>query len=466
MSGRSFWDLNEALKCVQGGDSHINKLRKPETVRALTALTWFVRTLPDALALLQEVRALAGRVVDGLDRPGEDEYVDHARMALLAQSGLSPYAYTRTLMKSGIPYAGPPRPGHVAAHSYVPEVGGAGAGAGGTHRGAAASMEEDDDDGDEESLLFSGLGTLNGGRDGDKVSATVVNDDLDRVGNVDDPERVPPRGSDHGNVRAPAATDPLVVAAGVTVGRIADQSQDQARTRAPDTAGSAKKQKLCKSVWKDDVCRDRDCERAHPPRCGDPRCFPQRREDCQHWHRLGVALRQQQQQQQQSSQPSQQRQQRGQQQRQRQSQQQGNGRGAGPGRAGQRQAQGMRRGARQQGQGVRRQQQQPNGGRQQQQQRQQQQPNGGRRQQQQRQQQQQQQQQQNRRTYRDVAACGTLHSSPSLIGLNGHVGGGGETRGPLDGVGFAPVQPNQAMLSTVVAAVLAVLSGRGQQQHF
>ncbi len=41
-------------------------------------------------------------------------------MALLAQSGLFPYAYTRTLMKSGIPHAGPPRPCHVAAHSYVP----------------------------------------------------------------------------------------------------------------------------------------------------------------------------------------------------------------------------------------------------------------------------------------------------------------------------------------------------------
>ncbi len=39
MSGRSFWDLSEALKCVQGGDSHIIKLRKPETVRALTVLT-------------------------------------------------------------------------------------------------------------------------------------------------------------------------------------------------------------------------------------------------------------------------------------------------------------------------------------------------------------------------------------------------------------------------------------------
>lgn len=32
--------------------SYIGKLRKPETVGALTAMSWFTRTLPDAQALL------------------------------------------------------------------------------------------------------------------------------------------------------------------------------------------------------------------------------------------------------------------------------------------------------------------------------------------------------------------------------------------------------------------------------
>ncbi len=339
-------------------------------------------------------------------------------------------------------------------------------------------------DDDEESLLFSDLGTLNGGDGDSKVSASVVNDDHAHVGDVDDPDRVPPGDNDDGNVRAPAATDPFVVAAGVTVGRIADQSQDQARTRAPDPAGSTKK--LCTSVWRDEIGKVRECDRAHQPRCGDPRCFPVRRGDCQHWHRLGNA------------------------QQQRQQQQQGNGRSAGPGRAGRPQAQGKflrNRGQRQQQQhhqtvlqeGQRQQgQPQPQG----QQQR-------GR----------QQQQQPNHSHRRASKFNGNSHSRDNggsssggsnlplldrLAAVERRMGlaamipqqqqpqllqpsysdvargrfGSGPARGPVPLVGngssnssntnvpvaSVPAQPDPAMLSTVVSAVLVVLS-KGMQ-HF
>ena len=291
---------------------------------------------------------------------------------------------------------------------------------------------------------------------GGKVSTPLANDDHERVGVVDDSVKT-------GNVRSPAATDPLV-AVGSTVGRNgAGQSQVQAGAQVQDPAVPNKK-KLCKTVWRDAICRDRDCDRAHPPRCGDPRCYPLRRPTCQHWHRMGGL-------QQQSSQPSSQQPR----QRQLQQQQQGNGHGAGPGRAGWHQARGKLDGQRrqgprrqhQQGQGRQllqrrfptqgRQQQQPPQGQQQPQQRQQ----GQGRQLQQRQvpsyqlllQQQQQQQGQGRQlqqrqfpSYRDVAALGTphSHSAPS-------------------NVGFAPAQPDRDMLSTVVATVMAVLAGR---QHF
>ena len=313
-------------------------------------------------------------------------------------------------------------------------------------------------------------GDDNGGTNGgdaarqEKVSATVVNDDHVRVGGVDDPNLAPHGVKDAGNVRAPAATDPLVVAAGVTVGRSADQSQDQARSQVPDpTAGNSKK-KLCKSVWGDEICRDRGCGRAHPPRCRDPRCFPVRRVDCQHWHRMGGAGQQH-------------------------PQQQGNGRSAGPGRAGHPQAQGQRPQT-----GQRRQQQQRH--QQVQQERLQ---RGGRSQQQQQQQKRQLLQpnhnrgptnhnhngnrtnntpdlqllgrvaamerrmglagmvQQQRPSYRDVVAGGVL--SPS--GGNGHRSSS-SCNNNIGGAPSAPVRPDPAVLSSVVAAVMAVLSG----QHF
>ncbi len=185
---------------------------------------------------------------------------------------------------------------------------------------------------------FPDLDGTPGGVGGDnvgKVSAPVANDDPDRVVDVDDPHHV-------GNVRAPAATDPLL--AGGTVGRSADQSQVQAGSQVQGPADNRKK--ICKAVWRDDVCADWTCDRAHPPRCGNPMCFPTRRKDCQYWHSVG--RKQQQQQQHSSSCPHQQQQQgqRPQRRRQPQQQQQGNGHGAGPGRAGQRQTQGKGSGPR------------------------------------------------------------------------------------------------------------------------
>ncbi len=86
-------------------------------------LAWYFRTLPDVLGLLQKVRALAGRVTDGLGKPGTEPNVNHPWLALLVQSGLTPSSYTRALMASAVPYAGPPLPGHKALDSYVPELG-------------------------------------------------------------------------------------------------------------------------------------------------------------------------------------------------------------------------------------------------------------------------------------------------------------------------------------------------------
>ncbi len=108
------------------------------------------------------------------------------------------------------------------------------------------------------------------------------------------------------------------------------------------------KKRLCKHVWRGEVCRDWTCDRAHPARCGNPLCYPKRRSDCQYWHRRSNLQPSQSSQSSQSSQPSQPS-------RQRHSQQQGNGRGAGPGRAGWQQSQG---GQRQQLQPQRRQRQQ------------------------------------------------------------------------------------------------------------
>ena len=398
----------------------------------MTALAWFVRSIPAAPELLQEVRALAGRVTDGLDKPGSADYVDHPWRALMAQKGLTPYSYTAHLKQSGVPQAPPPLPGHAPAWSYVP--------GGGPDAARAGSTEEQ---GGEDSF-FSGIGTLtgpdgyggggvDGGGDdgGGQVSAPVANDDDHvRVGVVDDSVH----GS--GNVRTPAATDPLLDA-GSTVGRAgADQSQVQAGAQVQGPAGSQSiRRKLCKSVWRDDVCRDRECDRAHPPRCGDPRCFPRRRSSCQHWHWMGGGQRQQQSQHQQ--------------QRQQPQHPQGNGSSAGPGRAGKRQPQGQqqRRPQQRRPQQQRPRQVQQGGQRQWRQLRQQQQSQLG--------QQQQQRQQQQQPSYRDVAARGT--SFPPSGGNYG-----GASRGSPANVGFGPAPHDQATLSTVVAAVMAVLSGRGQ----
>ncbi len=47
-----------------------------------------------------------------------------------------------------------------------------------------------------------------------------------------------------------------------------------------------KKSKICRSVRGNGHCLDKDCNKDHPPRCGDPQCFPRRRRDCPHWHDL------------------------------------------------------------------------------------------------------------------------------------------------------------------------------------
>ena len=278
--------------------------------------------------------------------------------------------------------------------------------------------------------LFPRTGVGAGDDDVRKVSAPIANDDHDRVVDVDDPPA--------GNVRTPAATDPLL--AGGTVGRMVDQSQTQAGSQVP----ADHKKKLCKSVWRDDVCGDWTCDRAHPPRCGNPLCYPVRRRDCQHWHR--VAGRQQQQQQQQ--------------------QQQGNGSGAGPGRAAGRQPQGNGSGSRP-GPPTQRQRQQQQRQQRRQQQRQsrpprpQSQPQPRLHQRQQRQQQAPppppplagfpQQQQRQFPSYRDVAALGASRGISNPIHGSGTVG-----TGPG---GFAHARPDPATLSTVVAAVMAVLGG-------
>ncbi len=309
------------------------------------------------------------------------------------------------------------------------------------------------DSGETSMVGGSGGGGADGDDDGGRVSAPIANDDPARVDGVDDPHHV----NDTGNVRAPAATDPLL--AGGTVGRHggADQSQAQAGSQVQGLAPADKK-KLCKTVWRDDVCTDWTCDRAHPPRCGDPMCYPKRRKGCQYWHRGAGKLQQQQMLSQQSSQqPSQQLQRQQQRQHRRQQQQrqqtrQGNGHGAGPGRAGWRQAQGRKsssapqvwqhqqQGGQRHHLGLHRQPQprvplpaapppppppphlfQHPGW----------------------------QQQQQLASYRDVAARGTSHVPPG--------------REPLNGAGFVPAQPDQALLNAVVAAVMAVLSRSGQQ---
>ncbi len=493
-----FWDLDFALKCVHGSEATADKLRKAELVRAIGALTWFIRGLPQGVPLLEEVRSLAGRVQDGLDTPGTD-YVDHPLRALKAQPELTPYTYSAAMVRAEAPRAGPPQRGHVAAYSFVPDEVLSGAGGAGTARAArtaaaaagemaaavaamagasqgqlaaqggdraavlaAAAVAATEEAAaaaaalaaaSQDSLLFTQEdGEQPSGEGGDdhaqgKVSAPAVNDDLAQDSFVDDSDLTPRDGvgDEAGNVRAPAAIDPLV-AVGSTVGRgRAGQSQVQVGSQVQVQADNNKK-KLCKSVWRDHVCRDKDCDRAHPPRCGDPRCFPWRRRSCQYWHRVAD------------------------------SKEQGNCSSADPGRAERGQVQGSQQ---QRQQSLQRRRGRPQGAsdqRQQQQRRQlrQHQPHmGGGRQQQQRQparhwqqrlpqhRQQQQQQQQERPSYRDIALRGLPSLSSSSNFNNGGNFVGGVARGPTSG-GFGLGQPDPATLSTVVAAVMAVLAGGTQ----
>ncbi len=140
-----FWDLDYALKCVRGTEATADKLRKAELVRAVGALTWFVKGLPQGVPLLEEVRSLAGRVQDGLDEPGTDDYVDHPLRALRSQPELTPYSYSASMVRAGAPRAGPPQPDHVAAYSFVPDTvlqGAGGTGAARAARVAAAAAKE------------------------------------------------------------------------------------------------------------------------------------------------------------------------------------------------------------------------------------------------------------------------------------------------------------------------------------
>ncbi len=89
-----FWDLDYAAKCVRSGGSYYNKLKKAKAVLALSAMTWLLQHLPGGQALLEEVRSLAGRQMDGIGKKGN---ADHALQALREQAGLRPYTYTAAL---------------------------------------------------------------------------------------------------------------------------------------------------------------------------------------------------------------------------------------------------------------------------------------------------------------------------------------------------------------------------------
>ncbi len=371
---QSFWDLDFALKCVQGGQPHVAKLRKPEAVAALRALVWFVTHIPGAQALLQEVRSLAGRRLDGLDKGT----VNHAQQALQEQAGIRPYSYTAALRAAGVPQAPPPGPGQHPAHSFVPaaslprtslrravgegatraatataeareaseaaaalladsqgpetqQVAGGDAGAVGKEMAAAAAALAEDSQSvlnmqasEEDSMLFSGLGTLSDGvaslgpdGDGDGGGADEGNrDESLKVSDPDDASNhvlnsnvsvlaVPRQGGGLGAVpriggglgavpqgggglyvRTPAEAGPLV-ADGVTVGRNeVGHSQVQEGSQAVDSAGRIrpKRSQVCLEVRRGSFCMDKDCAKAHPAVCGDPQCFPRWRRACPLWH--------------------------------------------------------------------------------------------------------------------------------------------------------------------------------------
>ncbi len=338
---RSFWDLNEAYRCVQEGDSLINKMRKPELARALSALAWCVRTIPNAPELLLEVRALAGRVTDGLDKPGTDEYVDHPWRALMGQKGLTPFSYTASIKQAGVPQAPPPLPGHAPAWSYVlssgagaaevvgPPVGGTGAAA---RRGAASASggEEPNTQAasqkapqqEEEEDIFSNLGTLtppgaasgggdgvgggDGGGDGDGGDG---GDDGDGRGHI-------PEGqvSDHSSrsINSLAAPPKQLAKAGVVgddglvdndtngsgvarvggVGGAAGGADGKGKGKATSKANStslptsAWRPRVCNQVWKGKQCPNRSsgCRFAHPTPCSNDRCRSGPAPGCRAFH--------------------------------------------------------------------------------------------------------------------------------------------------------------------------------------
>ncbi len=218
--------------------------------------------------------------------------------------------------------------------------------------------ETDGDSKEDDTLLFSGLGTLTlpgqhdeedqddasggaGGGDGDEERVSDLDDAPVPVlnsSNVQVPRAVPQGG---GGQRGDPAAVPLVgggskvltpaeagslVADGVTMGvgrNEVTQHQVQGGSQASgDSAGLKRPRRgqVCPAVRRGNFCVDKDCSRAHPAICGDPKCFPRWRRDCPMWHARS----------------------------------QGNGLGADPGRARSGQSQGAARGQQQQ----RRQQQQ------------------------------------------------------------------------------------------------------------
>ena len=306
----SFWDLNEAYKCVQEGDSLINKLRKPELVRALSALAWYARTIPNAPELLLEVRALAGRITDGLDKPGTDDYVDHPWRALMGQKGLTPFSYTTSLKQAGIPQAPPPLPGHAPAYSYVPDPDpGAGAGTVAAGTGQLAAPEEAEDpatqtvakQGEEEEDIFSNLGTLTipAGVGGDSGVGDSGGSNPNGNGKVSDHSScsitslaAPPRQL----AKAGVVGDDGLVDEGTNVAGVAGVDRDGGTSAGGGNVTSQKAPKatstmvwrprVCNRVWKGKQCPNRSngCRFAHPTPCNNDRCKPGPAPGCRAFH--------------------------------------------------------------------------------------------------------------------------------------------------------------------------------------
>ena len=59
-------------------------------------------------------------------------------------------------------------------------------------------------------------------------------------------------------------------------------SDPNTQRESQDTASA----RLCKTVWSGEMCTTQGCKFAHPPRCQDPSCRPQRRPECRDWHTI------------------------------------------------------------------------------------------------------------------------------------------------------------------------------------